>query len=229
MRLLQQILDHLVGGWQIVGIDVEPVGAALGEHLRAEDPRELPLAEHRLSRLVRDGEVVALEPDGIGICRHQVGASEQPVLRILMPVAPTTVLGVHQGQLVDDLVSLHLVLRSIEHELVPAVTEDADGHVDVVPRKNARAELVQVREDLHGVVHVGATNAPSAVQPTLDRHGATHRHLERTVRAIVEPHQRTTDNTELSRIHQGVQLACVANRLLARTRRVTRGDTAHTK
>lgn len=212
--LVEEVTEHLAGTGQVVGADVEAVNLALLEHLGTEDALELRVAEPLHCGLVGDGEVVALESDAVDVRSDEVCPAEDAVLRVFMAVAGTTVLGVHQRQLLDDLLGQHLELRTVEHEAVHAVTEDPGGNVNVVSRKHQLALLVQVGQlrecDVHEVAH-----APGRVQASLDRHRTADRQLEGSIRPLLEPEERATDHAVLRRIHEGIQLAGVAHLLLS--------------
>lgn len=185
---LEQVLDDLLGGRQVVAIDRETVRRNLVEHIWPEDPNQLPLVEVLASWLIADGEVVPLEANAVGIGRHEVRATEESVLRIFATVAGSAVLRVHQRELVDDLVSQHLELRSTEHEVVRAVTENSDGHVDVVAGENAAAQVVLIAQNLECTVDIVA-HAPGGVQTNLDGHRTADGELEDSTLLLFEPKQ----------------------------------------
>ncbi len=213
MRSLQKVLHDLFGRRQVVAIDVEPVRLYLVEHVRSEHPNELSLVQIVTGRLVRDGEVVALQPDAIGVGGHQVGTAKEPVVRVLATVAGTTVLRVHQRQLVDNLVRQHLELRPAEHEVVRTVTEDSDGHVNVVARQNPTAQVVLVGQHLECSVDVVA-HAAGGVETNLDRHRTADGELEQPIGLLFEPQQRTTNDAVLGWVHERVELASSPDLLL---------------
>lgn len=211
-----QILDHLLGARQVVAIDLEAVDGNLVEHILAEDPHQLTLAERVASRRVGNGEVVTLEPDRVGEGGHQVGTTEETVVRVFGGIT-TCPFRHHQRELLDQLGGFHLELWTTQHEVVHDITEDADGHVQVVPREHSAPELVRVGQHLDGHIDVAA-HAAGGVDSTLHGHRSPNRQFEQAISPLFEPDTGLTNHPVLSRIHQGIQLACGSRPLLGSAR-----------
>lgn len=216
MRLAEQRLHDLLRGRKIGLRDLEAVLGHLLEDLVAEDAHELSLAQPVPCGSVRDGEVVALEADPVDVRRGQVGSAEESVVRVFSEVA-TSPLRHHQRELLDDLLSEHLELRTAQDEPVLNVTEDADRHVRVVSGEDTAAQFVGVRQHLECHIDVAA-HAAGGVETSLDRHRRSDRQLEQPGGLLLEAQQGTTDDAVPRRIDEFVELVGTPSFLLGTPR-----------